>query len=387
VQKILLSLIAAAFLALSSIAMAGESEFQQTIRTAQTKVVKIFGAGGLRQLEAYQSGILVSSTGHVLTALSYVLDTDDLVVILHDGRKWQAEFVGSDPVTELALLKAYPRTHIEASSDQKNSDNQSILGRAEKLPVAGERLPFFDLNASAPPLRATPGERILALSNLYGIATGDEPVSVLQGVITAIAPLRARRGAYQANYRGQVYVLDAYANNPGAAGGALVDWQGRLLGILGKELRSEVTGTWLNYALPTSSFVSTVENLRLGRLGRTPLERPKPVESHSTEALGIGLIPDVLPRTPPYVDTVRRDSPAEQAGLRPDDLVVFVGDEPVDSHRAVIEQLAQLERAEPMTISVIRDGTLHEFSLVVAKSVVAKSTDKKKPLTRNGEQP
>ena len=319
------------------------ADLQQTIRTAQTKVVKIYGAGGLRQLEAYQSGILISAEGHVLTALSYVLDTDDLVVMLHDGRKWQAEFIGSDPITDLALLK---------------------------LPAEGETLPFFNLRSDAVQQRAHTGQRILALSNLYGIATGDEQVSVLQGVITAIAPLKARRGAYQANYRGEIYVVDAYANNPGAAGGALVDWHGRLLGILGKELRSEVTGTWLNYALPTDGFISVVEDLREGRFHRTAVALPPEVESHSTESLGISLIPNVLPRTPPYIDTIRLGSPAEEAGLRPDDLVVFVASDPVDSHRAVVKKLEHLERADPVTISVLRDGALREFQLLAIKSSV-----------------
>ena len=94
---------------------------------------------------------------------------------------------------------------------------------------------------------------MLAFSNLFGIATGDEPVSMLHGVVSAVAPLDARRGAFATNFRGDVYVVDAAANNPGAAGGALTDSQGRLLGMLGKELRSSLTGTWLNYALPVSA--------------------------------------------------------------------------------------------------------------------------------------
>ncbi len=365
-KKFSLSLLTVACLLLWQSLHLQATELQQTIRTAQTKVVKIFGAGGLRQLEAYQSGILISAEGHVLTALSYVLDTDDLAVILHDGSKWQAEFLGSDPLTELALLK---------------------------LPTKESHFPHFKLNAAAPHPAATatattvsgPGQRILALSNLYGIATGDEPVSVLQGVITAIAPLNARRGAYQANYHGDVYILDAYANNPGAAGGALVDWQGRLLGILGKELRSEVTGTWLNYALPTSSFTKTVDDLRAGRFDRTPAELPPLEEPHSTEVLGIALIPDVLPRTPPYVDRVRRNSPAEKAGLRPDDLVVFVGTEPVDSHRAVVRELEQLEQIDPVTLSVLRDGELREFTLSLPETIPEPS-DNDQPTNNDADE-
>ncbi len=313
------------------------ADLHQTIREAQRKVVKIYGAGGLRGMEAYQTGILISAEGHVLTALSYVLDTDDLVVMLDDGRKWQAEFVGSDPVRELAVLQ---------------------------IPVEGVPLPYFDLHKS---VKADEGQRVLALSNLYGIATGDEPVSVLQGVITAIAPLDARRGAHQANYRDTVYVLDAYANNPGASGGALIDWQGRLIGVLGKELRSRVTGTWLNYALPAEKIATAVDDLLAGReLDSLQDERLPPELALSTEALGFMLVPNVLPRTPPYVDTVRPNSPADEAGLRPDDLVVFVAEEPTASCQALVSELARYEFEEEVRLLVLREGELVEFRLRTA---------------------
>ena len=306
------------------------------IREPWSKVVKIYGAGGLRQMEAYQSGMLVSADGHVLTAMSYVLDTDDLVVILDDGRKRQAEFVGSDPVREIAVLKL-------------NSEE--------------EKYPFFNLHeATAPQV----GDRIMALSNLYGIATGDEPVSVLQGVVTAISPLSARRGAFQSNYRGLVYVLDAYSNNPGAAGGALVDWQGQLLGVLGKELRSEVTGTWLNYALPADAVAATVDDIILGReVKLTSSDRQSPEQPLSPEILGLRMVPNVLARTPPYIDTVRRNSPAEVAGLRSDDLIVYVAGEPVSSRKAFVEQLQYQERENRLRLSVLRDGDLLEFELQI----------------------
>lgn len=310
-------------------------DLHTVIRDAQRKVVKIYGAGGFRQLEAYQTGLLISPEGHVLTAQSYVLDTEDLAVVSHDGRKWQAEYLASDPITDLAMLK---------------------------ITLEGATLPYFDYRADASQL-AAPGERILALSNLYGIATGDEPVSVLQGVITAVAPLRARRGAYQSNYRDDAYVLDAYANNPGAAGGALIDWQGNLLGVLGKELRSEVTGTWLNYALPLRNIQPSVEAMIEGRIDTDVTASLPAEESHSAEALGVALVPDVLPRTPPYIDAVRRDSPAERAGLRPDDLVVFVNGEPVDSHKAWLQRLQSLEKFDPVVLSVLRKGELRDFEL------------------------
>jgi len=342
----LLPTCAVVLVALATISV-NAGDLQQTIRQAQSKVVKIYGAGGLRGMEAYQSGILVSAQGHVLTALSYVLDTDDLVVMLDDGRKWQAEFLGSDPVRELAVLR---------------------------IPVEEEPLPHFDLQAS---VQAAEGDRVLALSNLYGIATGDEPVSVLQGVVTAIAPLDARRGSQQSDYRGTVYVLDAYTNNPGASGGALVDWQGRLIGVLGKELRSRVTGTWLNYALPTEDIASVVEVLIAGReLDSMKDPRVSPERSLSTEALGFMLVPNVLPRTPPYVDTVRPNSPADKAGLRPDDMVVFVAEEPIASCQALVEAIGLFEYEDQVQLSVLRDGALIEIQLRSAGNQRGENSEK-----------
>src|SRR5262245_32016787 len=84
---------------------ADEPRLADVIAEAQPKVVKIYGAGGFQGLEAYQSGFLISADGYVLTAWSYVLDTDDIGVTLHDGRKFRAKLVGADPRLEVALLK------------------------------------------------------------------------------------------------------------------------------------------------------------------------------------------------------------------------------------------------------------------------------------------
>lgn len=317
-------------------AAAAATPLQAAIRTAQRKVVKIYGAGGVRGLEAYQTGVLISPQGQVLTALSYVLDTDQLTVVVDDGRHFTAEVLGIDQVAELAVLS---------------------------LDVGDESLPAFDLAADASAPAAQAGDRVLALSNLYNIAGGDEPVSVLQGVITAVAPLEARRGGFESNYRGRVYVLDAAANNPGAAGGALVDWNGRLLGVLGKELKSRSTGSWLHYALPLGEIAATVEQLRQGQSLEDRESAPEAQEPVTLAELGLVLVPDVLPRTPPYIDAVHPESPAARAGLRADDLVVFLAGEPTASCRAVADLMARQERYDAVRISVLRDGELVEASL------------------------
>src|SRR3954452_3118822 len=153
----------------------GAALITQVARQVQPKVVKIYGAGGVRGLEHYQSGILISDKGHVLTVSSYVLDSDEVTVVLDDGRRYTAQQLAADPLTEIAVLKFDP---------------------------AGDDVPHFDLSAST---AVEPGTRVLAFSNLFGIAAGDEPVSVLHGVVSAVAPLAAHRGAFTTNFHGNVY--------------------------------------------------------------------------------------------------------------------------------------------------------------------------------------
>ncbi len=255
---------------------------------AQKRVVKIYGAGGISGLENYQSGFLVSPDGHVATAWSYVLDVEPIVV-LDDGRRFEATIVGFEPSLELAVLK------IEGASD----------------------LPFFSVREDA---SAQWGDSILAVSNLFGIATGDEPASVMQGSVAAVTQLDARRGTFKTPYRGQVLILDLIANNPGAAGGAVVDAQGELVGMLGKELRDAATGVWLNYALPAGVLRKTIGDIIAGRKTTAAADANPALprdQSHSPNSLGLVMIPDVLESTPAYVDSTIAGSSAARAQLRP----------------------------------------------------------------------
>jgi S1-C subfamily serine protease len=316
----------------------GAASLTAVAREVQPKVVKIYGAGGVRGLEAYQSGMLISGTGHILTVWSYVLDSDEVTVVLDDGRHFSAKFVASDPLTEIALIQFDP---------------------------GKEEVPHFDLAAA---VKAEPGARVLAFSNLFGIAAGNEPVSMLHGVISAVAPLEARRG--------EVYVVDAAANNPGAAGGALTDSQGRLLGMLGKELRSNLSGTWLNYALPVSAFAPTVDDMIAGRFTPAkPTDADKPANPLSLAALGIVLVPDVVSRTPPYVDRIIHGSPAAAAGLRPDDLLVMIDSQVASSCRETVGLVERLEFDASVRVAVLRGDDFLEFTLSTKPAETSTESD------------
>jgi serine protease Do len=313
---------------------AATSSFAPIVQRVQPAVVKVFGAGGLRGLENYQSGFVFRPDGHIITAWSYVLDTEDVTVVLDDGRRFTATLVGADPYSEIAVLK------IDATT-------LSCLPLDEAVSLAA-------------------GTRVLAFSNLFGIATGDEPASVLHGVVSGVTTLQARRGAYPTPYEGPVYLLDAMTNNAGAAGGVLTDAQGRLAAVLGKELRDAQANIWINYAIPVGQITSAVENILAGKSVSAPTEPggPQPAEPVTLSKLGIVLVPDILTRTPAYVETVRVDSPAARAGLRPDDLILFVGPQMVQSQAELVAELSHIDIVDEVPLTIMRSDELLQVTLV-----------------------
>lgn len=297
-------------------------------REVQRRVVKVYGAGGMAGLEAYQSGCLVSPDGHVATAWSYVLDVDSPLVVLDDGRKFEATIVGFEPNLELAVLK------LEATD-----------------------LPFFPMSGD---LQVEASMPVLAVSNLFSIAAGSEPASAMQGYIAAESNLAARRGTFKTAYDGRVFILDLVANNPGAAGGALVDVRGNLLGMLGKELRDDRTGVWLNYAIPTEVMRAAIGDIIAGRQSvrsesSQPLARD---QAHSLEKLGLVMIPNVLENTPAYIDRVVPKSPADLGELRADDLILLVDGQRVGGQQALIEMLRSIDVRDALTVTVQRGSQI-----------------------------
>ncbi len=302
----------------------------------QDRVVKIYGAGGVGGLDAYQSGFIVSPAGHVATAWSSVLDVDP-IVILGDGRRFESKIVGFEPALELAVLK-----------------------------LDGSDLPYFEVPSGADAPVARWGDPVLAVSNLFNIATGNEPASVLQGRIAARSKLDARRGTFQTAYRGEVWLLDLVANNPGAAGGALVDLDGNLVGMLGKELRDRKTGVWLNYAIPADVLRAPIGDIIAGRKTVSPVDDDPMLsrdKSHNSETLGFKLIPDVLETTPVYVDTIAANGPASRADVRPDDLVLLVNGRRVAHQRAFREQLRRIDRRDNVTLTIQRENEILELAI------------------------
>ncbi|MSR56138.1 MAG: PDZ domain-containing protein [Planctomycetaceae bacterium] len=338
---ITLVLIAASMAAISPVSPVYAADGpERAIERVSRRVVKIFGAGGIRGLHAYSTGFLVSPQGHLVTVWSHVLDDQSVTVVLHDGRRMEGKIVAYEPQLDLAVLK-----------------------------VDGDDLPYFDLDDA---VAAPVGARVLAFSNMFKVAAGDEPVSVLHGVIAARTKLSARKGSFETPYTGPVYVVDAITNNPGSGGGVLTTRDGTLVGMIGKELRNTQTSTWVNYAIPIGELKTVIGQIIEGKFvakTETSDDAANP-RRYAAIDFGIVLVPDVLYRTPAFVDGVIPDSPAARAGIRPNDLVLFVNDELIQSCRMFREDLGRLEAGDTLKLVLRRGNSLVPVELPVEKKEV-----------------
>ncbi len=287
------------------------------------KVAKVFGSGGLHRLESWQTAVATSGEGMFVTAWSYVLDAG-VTVVLHDGRRFEAQVLGHHPRLEIALLKI------------------DIIGQ-----------PHFRLDSGT---SVTPGLPVLAFSNLYGVATGNEAVSVQHGIVSATIDVATQRGPRASGYSGPAVIVDAIISNPGAAGGALTDRQGNFLGLIGRESTSSRSGLWLNYAIPAAQVDQAVKEILSGRASESLTGGARPSEPVTLELLGLLMVPAVASPTPPWIEQVIAGSPADRAGLRSDDLILEVNGTPSATRERVLEQLAMIDRDRKFTLTIKREG-------------------------------
>ncbi len=336
--------------------VSGQAPTTAITEKVNQKLVKLYGAGGFQGLVSYGTGILISSQGHILTAATQMLDTRELRVHLYDGRRLQAKVLVIEPEFDAAIL--------EISRDKKEKRDLN--------------LPYFDLAAELKKPAPEIGEMVLAFTNAFKIADRDEPLSVQQGRISAHTKLTARRGITQIPFNGEVYFVDTILNNPGAAGGALTSSRGQLIGMIGKEYRNVVSDTWSNYAIPINCKVEIERNKQKKMLTLVDFCQEavagKWVSSskNKTQAKkgpggyhGIVFVPDVVEQTPPYIDRIEANSPAAKAGLKVDDLIVYVEGEPVYSIKSFNEMMSRTRPGTELRLEIRRGEKLTGLTIVL----------------------
>lgn len=302
-------------------------EFAAGVAFAQQRTVKIYG-GGIGRTPGYASGIIVSSEGEIVTASGALLAADSLRVTLPNGQTFPAQVLRRSLPLQLVMLK------IDASTPE-----------------------YFDLKAAS---TIETGDWVLAVSNAFKVAEGAEPLSVNIGVLSLRTKLTARRGYVDFPYEDEVFLIDAITSNPGAAGGAVVDVEGKVVGMIGKVIESKNTGTRLNYAVPAdliAAFASGQET--------SPAADPAPSSNEKGE-LGIRLFALGGRKGPAYVDRVLPGSPAAEAGVKVDDLVVAINGDVVRDSSDFQKLISGIAAGSEVTIDVKRRNELLQLRVTAA---------------------
>jgi len=335
-----------------------DDSFADVADEVNKKVVKLFGAGGIRGLHSYGTGILINSKGHILTVNSHILDTRDLRIHLYDGTRVHGKVVAREPELDIALIYIDEKVDIDH---------------------------YFDVEKAAKMPHYAPGTGILGFSNQFQIATRDEAVSVQQGRIASFSKLAARVGVFEAAYRNEVYIVDAITNNPGAGGGVITTRKGELVALIGKELRNELTNTWLNYGVPMSATAEATG--KDGKKMQTNILKviaegpnynplpPKPKDAELKVFHGIIFVPNVVERTPPYVEEVVPGSPADAAKLKPDDLIIYIDGIPTPDINTLNNVLATYQPNREVKFEVQRSDKVLSVELKLAKLPEKKKKD------------
>jgi serine protease DegS len=257
------------------------------------------------------SGVIVRDDGHVLTNEHVIAEADEIVVALADGREAPAIVVGTDPETDLAVLRI-------------------------PLPTP-EVVSLADENA----LRV--GDVVLAIGNPFGIGQ-----TVSQGIVSALG-----RYGFSDNPYEDFIQTDA-AINPGNSGGALVDRDGDLVGVNSMILSGTGFSEGIGFAIPASLALTVLDEIIAeGEVVRGWL------------GVEVRPIPDDGSGLP--VMAVTTDGPAERAGLQPGDLILSMDEMAVASAREMARRIAGLEPGQEVSLGVNRDGVRLELAAVVGR--------------------
>jgi serine protease Do len=301
---------------------------------------RYFGDGRQRPVpEGQGTGVIVAADGVIATNNHVVANASKLEVHLADGRKLPATVLGTDPETDLALLR-----------------------------VEAEGLPAAELGDSH---LMEPGDWVVAVGNPFGL---DHTVTV--GVVSATG----RKGIGVAEYEN--FIQTDAAINPGNSGGPLVNLDGQVIGI-NTAIRSSAGGSdGISFAVPSATLKSVMPDLveggrvRRGWLG-VSLQTLTPELAESFDAPGTqGAL----------LSHVYANTPAEEAGLRAGDILTAVNGQKVADQRALSEAIAALDPGSEAELRLWRDGRELELTVELAERPERNQLAKFTPLTETRER-
>jgi Do/DeqQ family serine protease len=275
------------------------------------------------------SGVIINADGYIITNNHVINNAQELSVTLNNNKTYKAELVGTDPKTDIALLK------IEADNDLPyvtfaDSDNVKI------------------------------GEWVLAVGNPFNLTS-----TVTAGIISAKS--RDLSGTSK-----QSFLQTDAAVNPGNSGGALVNTNGELVGI-NTAIKSQ-TGSYIGYsfAVPSNIARKVIEdimeygNVQNGILGIEGV--PLPIDNKTAEKLEIELSTVKNDTEGIYIDSVVEDSGAEKAGLQKGDIIKEIDNIKISKFSDLTGHLSSKRPDDVVNLKLSRDGDIKMVPVTLARN-------------------
>ena len=263
------------------------------------------------------SGVLVSPEGYILTNHHVISDADDIDVALSDGRKVKAKVIGSDPETDIAVLK------IEA----KKLPTPITLGKVESVHV---------------------GDVVLAIGNPFGVGQ-----TVTSGIVSALGRDHVGINTFEN------FIQTDAAINPGNSGGALIDTRGNLIGINTAIYSNNGGSMGIGFAIPVNLAKQVMESiLANGSVTRGWIGvEPQNLSKEPSESLGLPANTEGV-----LISGVLENGPAARGGIKPGDVLIAVNGNPIKDVRSLLNQIAQISPGNVAKLTILRKGKEMELT-------------------------
>ncbi len=280
--------------------------------------------GPIYKQEGTGSGVIISPDGYIVTNNHVIKDASEIEVTLENKQTYKAELVGTDPNTDVAILKI-------------NADNLPYLtfGDSDSLEL---------------------GEWVLAIGNPYNLGT-----TVTSGIVSAKG--RDLKG----NKRIENFIQTDAVVNPGNSGGALINTKGQLIGI--NTMIFSMNGSYIGYsfAIPSNIVRKIADDiLEYGSIQKGVLGvKAAELNGEIAKKLGINQTEGV------YIYEIEPDSGADKAGLETGDIIIKINNIKVATMADLLGYLKTKRPGDKIEVTIIRDGNIKHFTIVLSKNNAA----------------